>query len=174
MLHPIKRQILDKCDVMVDGPFILALRDPDLAFRGSSNQRIIDLKKSKEILSNIIDKMQDIDIKAPSDIVNHEYFVYDMFGKKIKKGDYVVGPVATFYPYQDAFSFQKEFPDAYVSLDYNGPTVIDIQEENFDKECEDLLAAAETVFTTIINIYEAGKKDKKKERIIAAAKNFEA
>lgn len=48
MLHPIKRQILDKCDVMVDGPFILALRDPDLAFRGSSNQRIIDLKKSKE------------------------------------------------------------------------------------------------------------------------------
>ena len=30
-----KRQILDKCDVMVDGPFILALRDQDLAFRGS-------------------------------------------------------------------------------------------------------------------------------------------
>jgi len=48
MLHPIKRQILDKCDVMVDGPFILALRDPDLAFRGSSNQRVIDLKKTRE------------------------------------------------------------------------------------------------------------------------------
>ena len=48
MLHPIKKQILDKCDVMVDGPFILALRDPDLAFRGSSNQRVIDLKKTRE------------------------------------------------------------------------------------------------------------------------------
>ena len=48
MLHPIKRQILDLCDIMVDGPFILALRDPDLAFRGSSNQRVIDLKKTRE------------------------------------------------------------------------------------------------------------------------------
>lgn len=48
MLHPIKKQILDLCDVMVDGPFILALRDPDLAFRGSSNQRVIDLKKTRE------------------------------------------------------------------------------------------------------------------------------
>ena len=48
MLHPIKRQILNKCDVMVDGPFILALRDQDLAFRGSSNQRVIDLKKTRE------------------------------------------------------------------------------------------------------------------------------
>lgn len=48
MLHPIKKQILDLCDVMVDGPFILALRDPDLAFRGSSNQRVIDLNKTRE------------------------------------------------------------------------------------------------------------------------------
>ena len=43
-LHPIKKEIMDLSDVMVDGPFILALRDPDLAFRGSSNQRIINLK----------------------------------------------------------------------------------------------------------------------------------
>jgi len=47
-LHPIKNDILNLCDVMVDGPFILALRDLDLAFRGSSNQRVIDLKKTKE------------------------------------------------------------------------------------------------------------------------------
>ena len=48
MLHPIKNEILGLCDVMVDGPFILALRNTDLAFRGSENQRIIDLKKSRE------------------------------------------------------------------------------------------------------------------------------
>ena len=47
-LHPIKNDILNLCDVMVDGPFIIALRDPDLAFRGSSNQRVIDLKKTRE------------------------------------------------------------------------------------------------------------------------------
>ena len=41
---PIIRKILSKCDVIVDGPFIKDLYDPDLAFRGSSNQRIIYLK----------------------------------------------------------------------------------------------------------------------------------
>lgn len=33
-------------DVVVDSPFIENLRDPDLLFRGSANQRIIDVKKS--------------------------------------------------------------------------------------------------------------------------------
>jgi len=86
------------------------------------------------------------------------------------------GSVTTFYPFQDVPFTElgnQKFIDDYVSLDYNGPTVIDIKEENFDKECEDLLAAAETVFTTVINIYEAGRKDKKKDQIVAAAKNFE-
>lgn len=85
------------------------------------------------------------------------------------------GVVATFYPFQDIVADfeKKEFPYDYVSLDYKGDTVIDVKEENFDKECEVLLAAAETVLTTVINIYEAGKKDMKKDQIIAASKNFE-
>ena len=33
-------------DVIVDSPFVLSQRDPDLAFRGSSNQRIIDVAQS--------------------------------------------------------------------------------------------------------------------------------
>lgn len=33
-------------DVVVDGPFIQELRDISLPFRGSSNQRLIDVKKS--------------------------------------------------------------------------------------------------------------------------------
>ena len=38
-------RVLEQCDVLIDGPFKQELRDPDLAFRGSSNQRIIYLKQ---------------------------------------------------------------------------------------------------------------------------------
>lgn len=38
-------ELLSLIDVLVDGPFILALRDTDLRFRGSSNQRIIHLSE---------------------------------------------------------------------------------------------------------------------------------
>ena len=37
---------INYCDVVVDGPFIADLKDISLKFRGSSNQRIIDVKKS--------------------------------------------------------------------------------------------------------------------------------
>lgn len=39
-------RILDAVDVIVDGPYVEALRDLSLQFRGSSNQRIIELKKT--------------------------------------------------------------------------------------------------------------------------------
>lgn len=38
------KEILTLVDVLVDGPFLLELKDAGLAFRGSRNQRIIDLR----------------------------------------------------------------------------------------------------------------------------------
>ena len=38
--------VLKAIDVLVDGPFILAQRDLQLPFRGSANQRIIDVPES--------------------------------------------------------------------------------------------------------------------------------
>lgn len=40
--------LLRLLDVLVDGRYVEALRDTDLPFRGSSNQRILDVKKSLE------------------------------------------------------------------------------------------------------------------------------
>lgn len=45
--HGAYDEILSLIDVLVDGPFIESLRDTDLIFRGSSNQRLIDLRLSR-------------------------------------------------------------------------------------------------------------------------------
>ena len=39
-------EALEQIDVLVDGPFIEKLKSFDVKFRGSSNQRIIDIPKS--------------------------------------------------------------------------------------------------------------------------------
>lgn len=47
------QEILDLIDVLVDGKFDIDLKDPLLYFRGSSNQRIIDMnetRKNKQIV----------------------------------------------------------------------------------------------------------------------------
>lgn len=40
--------LLDALDVLVDGPFLRGQRDLTLRFRGSRNQRVIDLAKTRE------------------------------------------------------------------------------------------------------------------------------
>ena len=46
LINEDQRELLAELDVLVDGPFIERLRDGDLLFRGSSNQRIIDVQAS--------------------------------------------------------------------------------------------------------------------------------
>ena len=40
------RCLLETIDVLVDGPFVLEKKNISLAFRGSENQRVIDMKKT--------------------------------------------------------------------------------------------------------------------------------
>ena len=51
-----KQAILD-CDVLVDGPFIEAQKKITLNFRGSTNQRIIDLKETRKTGTIVLDPL---------------------------------------------------------------------------------------------------------------------
>lgn len=55
--NPLQRALLEQVDVLVDGRYIEALRDEQLRFRGSSNQRIIDVRKSFELGSAVLLEM---------------------------------------------------------------------------------------------------------------------
>lgn len=46
--YEITHEILTMLDVLVDGEFVIELRNPSLKFRGSSNQRLIDVPASLE------------------------------------------------------------------------------------------------------------------------------
>ena len=51
--HPEYKELLTYCDWLVDGPFVLSERSLMLKFRGSKNQRILDVKKSLETMTAI-------------------------------------------------------------------------------------------------------------------------
>ena len=46
-IHREHKELLEDIDVLVDGAFMLAEKDISLVFRGSRNQRIIDIPKSR-------------------------------------------------------------------------------------------------------------------------------
>ncbi|GAB6181918.1 anaerobic ribonucleoside-triphosphate reductase activating protein [Desulfotomaculum defluvii] len=41
--------VLERVNVLVDGPFVKELKNLDLIFRGSANQRLIDVAKTRQI-----------------------------------------------------------------------------------------------------------------------------
>ncbi len=45
---PITKELLSLIDVLVDGPFVEELKDIRLKFRGSANQRVIDMKETRK------------------------------------------------------------------------------------------------------------------------------
>ena len=56
IFETISKDVLQYIDYLVDGPYIDELRDLTLKFRGSSNQRIIDVQKSLKEDKTIIYK----------------------------------------------------------------------------------------------------------------------
>ena len=46
--RPAVGELLELADLLVDGPYLEEERDLTLRFRGSANQRVIDLQKSRE------------------------------------------------------------------------------------------------------------------------------
>ena len=69
---PDKIELLHNIDILVDGRYISSLHDSLLQFRGSSNQRILDVPRSFEEGRAVIwDKLHD-----------QERFIPEMYGKE--------------------------------------------------------------------------------------------
>lgn len=49
----LRREILNYCDIVVDGPYIDSKKDSKLKWKGSSNQRVIDMNKTLDTMSVI-------------------------------------------------------------------------------------------------------------------------
>ncbi len=73
-LKPIILDFLKQIDVLIDGRFILSEKSLNVKFRGSKNQRIIDVKKSLKLgYACCIDKY------------DQNFFVHDLFANNNKK-----------------------------------------------------------------------------------------
>lgn len=56
--HRGRRELMEECDVLVDGLFIRRLLDLKLRFRGSSNQRLIDIQASLQAGELVLYQLQ--------------------------------------------------------------------------------------------------------------------
>lgn len=78
MLSKTKKEILDflnNIDVLVDGKFVLAEKSYDTIFRGSKNQRIIDVKKSLKTGEVVLVKKYDEKVNNEFNF-KHEKYLY--------------------------------------------------------------------------------------------------
>jgi anaerobic ribonucleoside-triphosphate reductase activating protein len=62
-------ELLTFADILIDGPFILAKRSLELKFRGSSNQRIIDVQESLSQGHVVLQQIQLDEMKAHPDLL---------------------------------------------------------------------------------------------------------
>lgn len=58
--NTLQKELLSLCDVLVDGAFIVALKNLRLKFRGSSNQRIIQILDSLEQNKVVLHPLSDM------------------------------------------------------------------------------------------------------------------
>lgn len=61
MHNPGALELLDQTDVLVDGPFLLEQKDLTLRFRGSRNQRVIDLNGTRRLHKIVLEKLGEED-----------------------------------------------------------------------------------------------------------------
>ncbi len=63
--HKQAPELLACCDVLVDGPFIESLQSYDLVWKGSSNQRVIDLVQTKARGKIVLWEAEELSFEIP-------------------------------------------------------------------------------------------------------------
>lgn len=84
---PAYQHVLENADILVDGPFIQAESDPDIAYRGSHNQRVIDLQLTRECRQPVIihwDQQQTVTIKPGGLMVMRARLAQMFAGRKAR------------------------------------------------------------------------------------------